>query len=217
MVLDSDRPQTGHEEVANAASHALGLLLALGSVPVVLDFAARHGGSTGKLFGVGVFSATMILLYFTSALYHALPQGRAKRWCQACDHAAIFLFIAGSYTPFLLGVMPPVWGRPLLGVVWTLALVGVLLKLMTRRLENILLSTAFYVAMGWLVLVAIGPLVRSISGAGLAWLLAGAAAYMAGLVFFLFDSRVRFGHFVWHLFVLAGSSCHFFAALWHSH
>lgn len=216
MVLGYDRPQSGREEMANAASHALGLLLAIGSVPVVLDFASHHGGNGGKLFGIAVFSATMILLYFTSALYHALPQGRAKRWCQACDHAAIFLFIAGSYTPFLLRVMPPVWGRPLLGVVWTLALLGVMLKLMTRRLDNLLLSTALYVAMGWLVLVAIGPLVRSISGAGLAWLLAGAAAYMAGLVFFVFDARLRFGHFVWHLFVLAGSACHFCAALWHA-
>jgi hemolysin III len=209
-----DRPQTDREELANAASHGLGLLLALASLPVVLDFAARRGGVTNVL-GVAVFSATMIVLYFASALYHALPQGRAKRCCQAVDHAAIFLFIAGSYTPFLLGALPGVWGRPLLAVIWVLALVGVLLKL-TGRLTNLLLSTVLYLALAWLVLLVAEPLMRSISSAGLAWLVAGAIAYMAGVVFFVLDARLRFGHFVWHLFVLAGSSCHFCAALWHA-
>ncbi|HSV72055.1 MAG TPA: hemolysin III family protein [Methylibium sp.] len=213
--MDSvDRPQSRGEEFANAASHALGLLLALGSLPVLLDLVARRGPELHR-FGVGVFAATMILLYFASALYHALPPGRLKGWCQTLDHAAIFLFIAGSYTPFMLGPMPPASGRPLLAAVWGLALVGILLKLL-RRPRSPWLSTVLYLSLAWLGLVVLGPLLRSVSAAGLAWLLAGAGAYMAGLVFFLLDGRLRYGHFVWHLFVLAGSGCHFCAAVWHA-
>lgn len=210
MVLP-ERPQTAAEELANAVSHGLGLLLALASLPVVVEFAARHG-SLVKLVGVSVFSATMILVYFASALYHALPPGRAKRWCNTLDHVAIYLFIAGSYTPVALGRLPDGPGWTLLGLVWALAVVGALLKI-TRRLANPLLSTTLYVAMGWLTVFAAGPVLRDMPPGVLAWLLAGGLAYLVGVVFFVLDSRLRFGHFVWHLFVLAGSACHFFAVL----
>lgn len=210
MVLP-ERPQTATEELANAVSHGLGLLLALASLPVVVEFAARHG-SLVKLVGVSVFSATMILVYFASALYHALPPGRAKRWCNTLDHVAIYLFIAGSYTPVALGRLPDGPGWTLLGLVWALAVIGALLKI-TRRLANPLLSTTLYVAMGWLTVFAAGPVLRDMPPGVLAWLLAGGLAYLVGVVFFVLDSRLRFGHFVWHLFVLAGSACHFFAVL----
>jgi hemolysin III len=210
MVLP-ERPQTATEELANAVSHGLGLLLALASLPVVVEFAARHG-SLVKLVGVSVFSATMILVYFASALYHALPPGRAKRWCNTLDHVAIYLFIAGSYTPVALGRLPDGPGWTLLGLVWALAVIGALLKI-TRRLANPVLSTALYVAMGWLTVFAAGPVLRDMPLGVLTWLLAGGLAYLVGVVFFVLDSRLRFGHFVWHLFVLAGSTCHFFAVL----
>lgn len=213
-MLPNERPQSPAEELANAASHALGLLLAIASLPVLVDFAARHG-SVVNVVGASVFSATMILVYFASALYHALPAGRAKRWCNTLDHVAIYLFIAGSYTPFVLGRAPEEWRWSLLCLVWALAFVGVLLKL-AHRLKDPWLSTALYVALGWLAVIVGRPMLEGLSATGLAWLLAGGAAYMIGVVFFLLDSRLRFAHFVWHLFVLAGSTCHFFAAWGHA-
>jgi hemolysin III len=159
-----------------------------------------------------IFSATMMLLYGISTLYHALPVGRAKAWLNRCDHAAIYLFIAGSYTPFVLGVLRGGWGWALFGVVWAMAALGVAAKLF-NRLKHPLWSTGLYVAMGWVAVVAAAPLIARVPGAGLAWLVAGGLAYTAGAVVFLFDSRVRYAHFVWHLFVLGGSACHFIAVL----
>ncbi len=213
MIALVERPQTAAEEMANALSHGLGLVLSIASLPVLLAFAARRG-STLSIVGVGVFSVTMILVYLASVLFHALPPGRSKRFCNRLDHVAIYLFIAGSYTPFVLGLLPEGWRWAVLGLVWSLALVGAVLKL-TQRLNNLLLSTALYVAMSWLVVAAAAPWVQSISADGLAWLLAGGLSYSVGVVFFLLDSKLLFGHFVWHLFALGGSSCHFCAALWH--
>jgi hemolysin III len=207
------RAQTFSEEIANALSHGLGFLLAVASLPVLVVFASRHGSSASLVAAV-VFSVTMMLLYFVSAVYHALPPGRWKRWFYRLDHAAIFLFIAGSYTPFVLGPLRGAWGWSLFGIVWGLAALGMVAKVLDR-LAHPLWSTGLYVAMGWLALVAIGPLVQHIAPAGLMLLVAGGVAYTVGAVFFLLDHRVQYAHFVWHLFVLAGSSCHFLAALWH--
>jgi hemolysin III len=212
--VSTDRPQTWGEEIANAVSHGIGFLLAVASLPILVVFAARDGRAA-DIVGVSIFSATMMLLYFVSALYHAVPTGHFKTWLNRLDHAAIFLFIAGSYTPFVLGVLHGPWGWSLFGVVWAIAAVGVTLKLL-NRLSHPLLSTGLYVAMGWVAIVAAGPLVNRMPAAGLAWLVAGGLAYTAGAVVFLFDSRFRFAHFLWHLFVLAGSACHFFAALWYA-
>ncbi len=208
------RDQTLGEEIANAVSHGLGFLLAAASLPVLVAFAARHG-SRGSVVGAVVFSLTAMLLYLASAVYHALPRGRAKQWLQRADHAAIFVFIAGSYTPFVLGPLRGAWGWSLFGVVWALAALGVTAKLLDR-LAHPWLSTALYVGMGWLALVALQPLVQAVGPRTLALLFAGGAAYTAGAVFFLLDHRLRYGHFVWHLFVMAGSACHFFAALDHT-
>jgi hemolysin III len=162
-----------------------------------------------------IFSATMMLLYGISTLYHALPAGRAKTWLNRCDHAAIYLFIAGSYTPFVLGVLRGGWGWSLFGVVWAMAVLGFTAK-MFNRLRHPLWSTGLYIAMGWVAVIAAAPLIARVPGAGLALLVAGGLLYTAGAVVFLFDSRVRFAHFVWHLFVLGGSTCHFFAVLWYA-
>jgi hemolysin III len=210
----AERAQTVGEEIANALSHGIGLLLAVASLPILVTFATQHGGAA-SVVGASVFSATMILLYLTSTLYHALPAGRAKLLFAKLDHAAIYLFIAGSYTPFALGALRGGWGWTLFGLVWGFAAIGVLLKSIDR-LRHPLWSTGLYVAMGWLVLIAVGPLVERVAPNGIVLLVAGGVSYTVGAVFFLLDSKLRFAHFVWHLFVLGGSTCHFFAALWHA-
>ncbi len=208
------RAQTWGEELANAISHGIGFLLAVASLPILVHFAAQRGGAA-SVVGASLFAATMIVLYLVSALYHALPQGSAKRWFNRLDHAAIFLFIAGSYMPFLFGVLRGAWGWSLFGIVCAAAALGIAAKLFDR-LRHPLWSTGLYVAMGWVALLAIVPLVERMPGEGLAWLLAGGLAYTLGAVVFHFDSKLRYGHFVWHLFVMAGSACHFAAALWYS-
>jgi len=213
-AISTDRPQTLGEEIANAISHGNGFLLAVASLPILITFTAREGHAI-DIVAISVFSVTMMLLYLVSTLYHALPAGRVKVLLNRLDHAAIFLFIAGSYTPFVLGVLHGAWGWSLFGVVWALAALGVTAKLL-NRLSHPILSTGLYVAMGWVAIAAAGPLLNRMPPAGLAWLVAGGVAYTAGAVVFLFDSRIRYAHFAWHLLVLAGTTCHFFAALWYA-
>ena len=184
------RPQTLGEELANAISHGLGFLLAVASLPILLAFGPPGGGIASGV-GAGVFSATMMLLYFTSAMFHALPPGRAKRVFNRLDHAAIYVFIAGSYTPFALGALHGAWGWTLFGLVWSFALLGVLLKSFDR-LGHPLWSTGLYVAMGWLVLIAAGPLIRNVAFNGVMLLVAGGVSYTAGAVFYLLDSKLRY-------------------------
>jgi hemolysin III len=205
----STRAQTRSEELANALSHALGCPLALLVWPALAHAARAQWGSLGVV-AVTVFCATMALQYLASTAYHALPTGRAKLWARAIDHAAIFVFIAGSSTPFTLGAMGGVAGVATCMLVWALALLGVWLKL-RRRLTNRRLSTGVYVLLAWLAVVLAWPGLSGLEPTSLMWLLGGAAAYLVGTAFFVFDSTLRFGHFVWHLFVLAGSSCHVLA------
>jgi hemolysin III len=210
-TLILDRPQTLAEEIANSISHGLGFLLAVASLPILLASAPAHSTAL-NLVAASVFSVTMMLLYAVSTLYHLWPQGRFKAWLNRCDHAAIYLFFAGSYTPFVLGVLRGGWGWSLFGVVWALAVLGFTSKLLDR-LKHPVWSTGLYVLMGWIAVVAAAPLVARMPGAGLAWLVGGGLSYTVGAAVFLFDARVRFGHFVWHLFVLGGSACHFVAVL----
>ena len=212
--LFEERPQTLGEEIANAISHGLGFLLAIASLPILVVMAARHG-TTLNIVAVSIFSVTMILLYLSSTLYHALPEGKVKDVLARIDHAAIYLFIAGSYTPFALGVLHGRWGWTLFAAVWSMAAAGIAVKLMDR-LKHPLWSTGLYVAMGWVALIAAAPLLERMSTAGILWLVAGGLSYTAGAVVFLLDSRLRYAHFVWHLLVLGGTTCHFFAALWHA-
>lgn len=206
------RPSRG-EEIANSVSHGVGLVAALAAAPFLVVHAVRRGG-TGAIVGASVFAATMVLLYLASTLYHALPRNRAKRVFQVIDHGAIFLLIAGTYTPFTLGVLRGAWGWTLFGLVWGLAAVGIVLKAV-GRLRHRTLSTLLYLGMGWLILIAIRPLWLRVPLSGLLWLLLGGIAYTAGLAFFA-AKGVRYSHFVWHLFVLAGTACHFFAVLWYA-
>lgn len=204
------RSQSRGEEIANSVSHGVALLAAICVVPFLI-VVARQRTSAGFV-GAIVFAATMLVLYLSSTLYHALPQGRAKRVFLKLDHGAIYLFIAGSYTPFALGALAGPWGWTLFGMVWSLAAIGVTLKSF-GRLSRPWLSTGLYLVMGWLVLFAAVPLVRKVPLPGLELLLAGGLAYTLGVVFFVLDSRFKYAHAVWHGFVALGTGFHFFAVL----
>ena len=206
-----ERPQTLGEEVANSLSHGLGFVAALASAPILVVTTAQTGRAV-NVIGAAIFAATMVLLYCASTIYHAIPYRRAKALLRKLDHGAIFLLIAGTYTPFMLGALSGPWGWTLLGLVWSLAAVGVTLKAFDR-IEHPLASLGLYLLMGWLCVFALGPLLERVPLQGLLLLGAGGFAYMAGVAFFATDSRVRYGHFIWHLFVLAGTGCHFFAVL----
>jgi hemolysin III len=213
LPLGDQRLQTPREELLNALSHGFGLLLALASLPILVFVAARHGTAATVVAAV-LFSTTMAVLYFASTLYHALPHGKWKRRFNRLDHASIYLFIAGSYMPFALGPLAGPWGWSLFGVVWGIAAVGSLAKLL-NRLRHPLWSTGLYVGMGWIAVVAMPLIIERIGAQGLTLLVAGGVAYTIGAVFFLLDGRYRYAHFVWHIFVLAGSGLHFAAALLH--
>jgi hemolysin III len=213
VVSATGRVPSLREEIANSVSHGVGFLAALAMTPFLVLAAARRGGSVAIL-GASVFAGTTVVLYLASTLYHALPANRAKRVLRVIDHSAIFLLIAGTYTPFTLGVLRGAWGWTLFGVVWGLAVLGVTLKAV-GGIRYPRLSTALYVAMGWLALIAIRPLWAHVPVAGWLWLIAGGLAYTTGIVFYAAE-RVRYGHFVWHLFVVMGTVCHFFAVLWYA-
>jgi hemolysin III len=198
------------EEIANSISHGIGFLAALAATPVLLVGAVQRD-SAAAIVGASIFAATVLLLYLASTLYHALPKSRAKRVFRALDHGAIFLLIAGTYTPFTLGVLRGAWGWTLFGLVWGFALVGVVLKSMDA-LRYPVLSTAVYLLLGWLALIAVRPLWLHVPDKGLVWLLAGGIAYTGGVAFFA-AGRLRYSHFLWHLCVLAGTTCHFVAVL----
>jgi hemolysin III len=208
-IVALDRPQSLGEEIANGVSHGVGLVVVLVAAPFLLVVVTQRG-SAAVIVGAGVFIATMVLLYLTSTLYHALAENRAKRVFQVLDHSAIFLLIAGTYTPFTLGVLRGPWGWTLFGLVWGLAVVGIVLKAV-GGVRHPILSTCLYLVMGWLALIAIRPLWLHLPLAGMLWLVAGGVAYTLGVVFFALDERVRYAHFVWHLFVMAGTACHFVA------
>ena len=208
------REQSREEEIANSVSHGLGLIAALLATPYLIEHALRRGDVMFSL-GSSVFAATMVLLYLASTLYHAMPVGRAKRVLRVIEHSAIFLLIAGTYTPFTLGVLRGALGWTLLGLVWGIAVAGVTLKAL-NRLTHPVLTTGLYLLMGWLIVIAAEPLAASLPPSGVRWLVAGGLAYTIGVVFFAFGSQLRYGHFIWHLFVMAGTACHYFAVLWYA-
>lgn len=205
----TDRPQSTGEEIANAVSHGVGFVLAMVALPVLVTHAMPRG--TAAVVGASVFAGTLALLFLTSTLYHALTNPRAKRVFRVLDHSAIYLLIAGSYTPFTLGVLRGPWGWSLFGVIWTLAAAGIVFK-SAGGFRWPKLSNAIYLLMGWLVLIAAKPLATHMAGPGLFWLIAGGVAYTAGIAFYA-APRVRYAHFAWHLAVMAGTACHFVAVL----
>lgn len=205
------RRQSQGEEIANSISHGLALVAALIGTPFLLIHAARHEDDR-FVIGASIFAATMIFLYLSSTLYHALPVGKAKRVFRIIEHSAIFVLIAGTYTPFTLGVLRGAWGWTLLGIVWGLAAAGVVLKASSKN-DHPILSTALYLSMGWLIVIAVKPMLAGVPTAGLLWLVGGGLAYTLGVVFFALDSRLKYGHLIWHLLVMAGTACHYFAVL----
>jgi hemolysin III len=198
------------EEIANAITHGIGLLLSIAGFVVLLVLAALRG-TAWHIVACSIYGATLICLYAASTLYHAVISRRVKRALRIFDHSAIYLLIAGTYTPFLLVSLRGPWGWSLFGVIWGLALAGVLFKFwFVERFA--ILSTAVYIAMGWLVVIAAKPVITHLRLTAIIWLLAGGLAYTGGVIFFA-AKRIPYSHAIWHLFVLAGSSCHYFAVL----
>ncbi len=212
QMSEEHKPTIG-EEIANSLSHGAGLAFAIAGTPILIVAAVRYGTAWNTV-GVSVFAASMITLYAASTLYHALTHDRAKRFFRLLDHSAIFILIAGTYTPFTLGIMRGPIGWTLFGLVWGLALVG-LIKKAVFGARFVWLSVALYLVMGWLVVIAAPQILQRMPVTGLVWLLAGGVAYTAGVGFFA-AHRIRYAHFAWHLFVIAGTVCHFFAVLWYS-
>ncbi|MBL8398560.1 MAG: hemolysin III family protein [Candidatus Accumulibacter sp.] len=197
-------------EKFNTITHLAGALLALAGA-IVLVVLAVAGGDPWKIVSVSIYGLTLVLLYTSSTLYHSL-RGRAKDILRRLDHQSIYLLIAGSYTPFCLVSLRGPWGWSLLGVVWGLALLGGLQEFRPNRGARVM-SVVIYVVMGWAALAALGPLWRALGADGFAWVAAGGILYTVGIVFFALDTRLVHAHGIWHLFVMAGSACHFVAIL----
>ncbi len=200
------------DELANSVTHGIGLALSLVGLVVLIILAALHG-SAWHIVSCAVYGATLVLLYAASTLYHAVQSPRAKYVLKILDHASIYLLIAGTYTPFTLVTLRGGWGWTLFGLVWGLALFGVLFKVWFVN-HFAIVSTAVYVLMGWLVVIAAKPLLARVPHGELAWLMAGGVAYTAGIVFYGWR-RIPYHHAIWHIFVMAGSICHYCAVLFY--
>jgi hemolysin III len=199
-----------HGERFNAWSHLVGALLASAGAVWLLVLASLDG-DLRKIISVAIYGLTLVLLYSISTLYHSV-QGRAKVVMRKLDHLSIYLLIAGSYTPFCLVTLYGAWGWSLFGVVWTLVAIGMLQEIKPRS-EARVLSIVIYAVMGWIVLVAVKPLIAALGTAGFIWLAGGGVLYTVGIIFFAYDSRFRHWHGIWHLFVMGGSLMHFVAVL----
>ncbi len=210
-------PESHHhwpEEVANAVTHGIGALLSVSGLTLLVTRAAGEA-DPWRIVSVSIFGATLVLMYLASTLYHALPHPPVRKALRICDHCAIFLLIAGTYTPFLLVSLRGPWGWSLFVVVWGCALVGCILKIVFlaggkhgKKLDY--LSTALYVGMGWVVVIALKPAVAAVSPGGMLLTLIGGLAYTGGVAFYLWE-RLPYNHAIWHVCVLAGSVTHFFA------
>lgn len=198
------------EELANAITHGIGAGLSIAALVILVVFAAKIS-DTWKIVSFSIYGATMITLFLSSTLYHAFPQPKVKRFFRILDHSSIFLLIAGTYTPVTIGTMRGGWGWTLFGIIWGLCILGILMKVFVMgKLKW--LSTIIYLAMGWMVLIAIRPLMTTVPKVFLMWMLIGGAAYSLGIIFYI-ARKMPFHHAVWHLFVLGGSICHFFGML----
>ena len=201
-----------HGEKFNAWTHLVGAVLAaVGSIWLLVM--AALDGSPQKIISVAIYGVTLVLLYTVSTVYHSV-RGRSKVVMQKCDHLSIYLLIAGSYTPFCLVTLHGPWGWSLFGIVWGMAVIGMLQEIKPRS-EARILSLVIYAVMGWIVLVAVKPLIAALGTTGFAWLAAGGVFYTVGIIFFALDSRLRHAHGIWHLFVITGSLLHFVAILFY--
>jgi len=206
------RPYTRGEELANSLTHGVGALLAVGGLAVLVTFAVLRG-DVWHVVACSIYGAAMVVLYTASTLYHAVSGPRAKSALQVFDHAAIFLLIAGTYTPFTLVSLRGPWGWSLFGTVWGLAVVGIIIEIVFPGRWPAL-SLVLYVAMGWVGVVAVKPMLSALPSEGLLLLLFGGLAYTGGIVFYVWK-RLPYGHAIWHVFVLAGTVFHFFAVLFY--
>ena len=213
MAVDalSSRPYSAREEWANCAVHGLGVLASVVAIPW-LAMVALQKSDPWLLAGGLAFGVSALLMFSTSVLYHAARNPRTRLVLRRLDHAAIYLLIAGTYTPFTLGVLKGAWGWAIAGVVWGLAVLGIVFKTTSLGFRFHKASVLLYVVMGWLVIVAVGPMMRALDGFEMGWLLAGGLCYTGGVAFYLWKGK-PYTHAVWHLFVLAGVACHFVAVL----
>ena len=198
------------EEIANSATHGVGGLLGIAGLVLLVVFAALRG-TAWHVVSCAIYGATLVLLFSCSSLYHLVRRQRAKRVLRVLDHSSIFLLIAGTYTPFVLVTLRGPWGWTLFGLIWGLCAVGIVCEsTFSRRFR--LVSVPLYIAMGWLVVIAIRPLLQALPRPGVIWLVAGGLGYTVGVVFYAMR-RVPFAHTIWHLFVLGGGICHWFCVL----
>lgn len=205
-----DTSQTRTEEIGNALTHGIGALLSIVAI-ILLALFASHQNDNVKLVSGIIFGSTLLLMYASSTVYHSLSNPKAKHLFRIVDHASIYLLIAGSYTPFVLVTLKGSLGWTMFTIIWSLAFAGVLFKLFfVHKFE--LLSTIIYLLMGWMALIVIKPLYQLLPLGGLAYIVEGGLCYTVGVIFFIWE-RLKFSHVLWHLFVLAGSSCHFLAVL----
>jgi hemolysin III len=197
-------------ERLNSITHLLGSMFALIGL-IVLVIRAALAGDPWKIISFSIFGITLVVLYTSSALYHSI-RGASKKLFQKIDHSAIYLLIAGSYTPFTLVTLRGAWGWSLFGVVWGLAVIGILQDVLLAKRKHIL-SVVIYLIMGWIAMIAVRPLSRALPGAGMILLVAGGLFYTIGVLFYALDKKFVYSHGIWHLFVLAGSVCHYFTIL----
>ena len=202
------RAWSSGEELTASLTHGAGLVAGVAGLVALVILAARSG-DPWRIVACTVFASTVVLLYAASTLYHALSRTRARGVFQVIDHSAIFLLIAGTYTPFALVTLRGPWGWTLFGIVWGLAIVGITIKAVFGTRWPIF-STVLYIGMGWTVVIAVKPIVATVEPGCLAWLVAGGLAYTGGVVFYAWE-RLRYSHAIWHVFVLAGTACHYIA------
>lgn len=202
------------EAVANSITHGAGLVASILAFPLLVTTAAARGDGL-QVTGAAVYGTSLILLYAASTVYHSFVHSRLQRVMRVIDHSAIYILIAGSYTPFALGPLRGTFGYSLLAALWTMAVAGIAMKFL-KGFTKPWLTVAPYVAMGWFGILAIKPLLANVGMHGVLWLVAGGLFYTGGVIFYANDKRVPYGHAVWHLFVIAGSACHFCAVLWYS-
>ncbi len=206
------RVQSRVEEFFNSLTHGVGVGLGVIGFGTLMHYAFQEG-SISRLISFGVYGGSLILLYLASTLYHGAKTARAKHVLRICDHASIYLLIAGTYTPFCLIMKPAFWGTLMLSILWPLALLGIIFKIFfVGRFD--FLSTLIYLGMGWMALIAIKPFFYSLTLPGFLWVAIGGLFYTFGVIFYVLE-RIPFFHVIWHLFVLGGSACHFLAILWY--
>lgn len=214
MIMERRKWVLYLHEIFNSITHGIGVLLSVAALVLLLVFGSLRDADAWKIVSFSIYGASLIILYMASTLFHAFRKGKTKNFFNLFDHSSIFILIAGTYTPFCLVSLRGPWGWTLFGLIWGFAIAGVLFKVFFYTDKLRFISTVFYVAMGWLILIALGPLIKNVPAGGLYWLLAGALSYSFGVTFYLWR-KYAWNHVIWHLFVLGGSISHFFAIFFH--